>query len=250
MRIGIAGAMSEEVDQIKDLISVENEEIIAGRTYYSGKIYNNDVTLVVTKVGKVSTAQGITTLIQRFGCSFVLLAGTSGAASPLLNIGDVVIGSALIQHDVDLSPLGFQRFEIPIIGKTYFYANENDVIKGMETADKYISKLFKDEISLELSESFQIKDPKVYSGTIASGDRFMTNPSEVQELCNQIDDLKCVDMESGAAAQVCYENNIPLLVIRVISDKANEHADIDFIKFLTEVSGVMIKSIVRVFFEV
>ena len=244
MRIGIAGAMGGEVDQIKELMTIDKEEIIAGRTYYSGKIFSDDVTLVVTKIGKVSSAQGITTLIQTFGCDFILFAGTAGGASLILNVGDIVMGSAFIQHDMDLSSIGNPRFEIPVLKKIYFYANTDDVQNGMKAAKKYISEQFKDDVSTELAASVQISNPKVYSGTIASGDRFMADSDEVRKLFDQIEDLKCVEMESGAAAQVCYENNVPLLVIRIVSDKANEHADIDFGKFLVDVAGVMIKGCV------
>jgi len=243
--IGIAGAMGEEVNKIKDLMKISESTKIAGRTYYRGTINEQDVVLVVTKIGKVSSAQGITTLIQTFGCDLICFAGTAGAAASELNVGDIVVGTSFVQHDMDLSPLGNPKFEIPVLGKIYFEAHKEIVKMGIDAAEKYIKVQFKSDIAEDVARSLQIYEPQVYNGTIASGDRFMADSIEVKELAEKITNLKCVEMESAAAAQVCYENDVPLLVIRIVSDKADEHADIDFGKFVNEVAGVMLKGCIQ-----
>jgi adenosylhomocysteine nucleosidase len=91
--------------------------------------------------------------------------------------------------------------------------------------------------------------PKVYTGTIASGDKFIANPAETARLSELIDNLRCVEMESAAAAQVCFENDVPILVVRVVSDKADHSAIIDFNKFVDEIAGHMLMGFVAEYFS-
>src|SRR6187402_1354471 len=116
-RIGILGAMPEEIDGIVSLLKDKSEVIKGMRTYYSGTINDVEVVVVFSRWGKVASATTVTHLIIEFGITQLFFTGVAGAIHPSLNIGDIVIASSLIQHDLDARPI-MDRFEIPLLGKT------------------------------------------------------------------------------------------------------------------------------------
>ncbi len=247
MKIGIIGAMLEETQLIMNNMKILSEETIGMRTYYTGRLFDKDIVLVFSRWGKVAAASTVTTLIQKFGVDLVLFTGVAGAARNDLNVGDIVIADKLVQHDMDVTALpGFGSFEIPLLGKSYFEVDESLLKCAVESARHYIdTELI--SIPADLLNEFGIKLPKVLTGTIASGDQFIGNAGKVIELTSQIENLQCVEMEGAAVAQVCFEHNIKFIVLRVISDKANEHADIDFPKFVENAARIFTYGVIKQF---
>ena len=248
MIYGIMGALHREIAKVKELMDIEKEAVYAGRKYVCGTIQGKRVVLAVSKIGKVAAAQTVTTMIQIFQCEKIIVVGLAGAVDPALEIGDFVVAEALVQHDIDLSDIGDPKYEVSGLGKTYFEVADADISWCAEAAEKYIAKTYRLDIDETLAKSVQMDKPTVYQGTIASGDQFIGNREIGKQLSAEIRNLKCLEMETAAAAQVCYENKVPILAVRIVSDKADDQADVDFMLFAEKVAGKMIKGFVACLF--
>lgn len=247
MKIGIIGAMQQETQLIINNMKILSEETIGMRTYYSGKLFNKDIVLVFSRWGKVAASSTVTTLIQKYGVDLVLFTGVAGAARNDLNIGDIVIADKLVQHDMDATALpGFESFEIPLLGKSYFEVDEALLKCAVKSAREYVDTEII-SIPADLLNEFGIGLPKVLTGTIASGDQFIGDSTKIRELSENIENLQCVEMEGAAVAQVCFEHNVKFIVLRVISDKANEHANVDFPKFIENAASRFTYGIIKRF---
>lgn len=247
MRIGVMGAMPEEIELIKKDMTITGEETLGKRSYYSGTLYGKDAVLVFSRYGKVASSSTLTTLIDRYKVDFVVFTGVAGAVDKELKIGDIVIADRLLQHDMDITPLSPElgKYYIPLINKDYFEVPDKLVRKAEWSAREYIEREMKTEISEDLLKEFKIDVPKVKVGTIASGDEFIADSLKISELASSITNLKCVEMEGAAIAQVCYEHEVPCIVIRVMSDNADEHADVNFSKFVAETASFFTRGVIR-----
>jgi adenosylhomocysteine nucleosidase len=250
MRIGIIGAMQEEIRLLAGDLESVSVEHTGMRDYYIGKLFDKEAVVVFSRWGKTASASTVTTLIEKYHVDLVLFTGVAGAADTSLNIGDIVIADRLIQHDMDCSKLpGIKKFEIPLLGKEYFDVSPAYTALAVKSASHYISAEMKREIGEELLSEFMIKAPKVVVGTIASGDQFIADSEKIKNLASEIENLKCVEMEGAVIAQVCYEHGVDFLVFRVISDKADEHADINFPLFTLKAASYFTRGIVKKFIE-
>ena len=221
MKIGIIGAMPQEIDRIREAFVTEATTRIANRTYHEGRFAGAECILVFSRWGKVAAASTATTLIERFGVDMIVFTGVAGAVSAELNVGDVVIADRLLQHDFDVSLSGLAaRFEIPLLGISHFHVDAILVDFAREAAEYYLTGM----------------NESVHVGTIASGDQFIAHPDKLEELRSAIPGLLCVEMEGAAVAQVCHEYKLPFLVIRTISDKADHSAPVDFMTFIQEIA--------------
>lgn len=231
MKIGIIGAMDEEISLLHDIISIENTSSIADRIFYEGTIHNTDVVLVQSKIGKIAAAITTTLLLTKFNVDAVVFTGVAGAISEELNIGDIVIAKDLAQHDMDASPI-FPKYQIPLLN-TININTSSELTKQLEEASKaFINNDLKQSIPTRLLDQLAIATPKTTSGTIVSGDQFVKEQSVIERIKQDIPNAKCVEMEGASIAQTCYEFKIPFTVIRIISDKADHSAKIDFPSFL------------------
>ena len=240
-RLGIIGAMPQEIDLITADLETEHIERIAGRSYHIGTFSGCESVVVFSRWGKVAAAMTATVLIERFGVDLIVFTGVAGAVSPVLNVGDVVVADRLLQHDFDVSPTGlYAKFEIPLLGVSYFPVDSRLVELAKAATEQYLAG--KDEGDSQQpspAPSFGkegVLQHHVYVGTIASGDQFIAHPDRLEELRAAIPDLLCVEMEGAAVAQVCHEYGVPFLVIRTISDKADHSAPVDFVSFIQEVA--------------
>jgi adenosylhomocysteine nucleosidase len=238
MKLGLMGAMPEEVDGIRAEMEVTGTQEIAGRAYTLGRWHGVDVVLVFSRCGKVSSASTATTLLQHFGVDALLFVGVAGAVHPDLRIGDIVIASELVQHDMDASGLPiFQRFEIPLLGRARFPAPVDWVARAVAATEAYLRDDFAREFDAGTRREFALETPRVLAGLIASGDQFVSDPARIADLREALPGLLCVEMEGAAVAQVCHEHgDRPLLVLRIISDRADHSAAIDFSKFVAQVA--------------
>jgi adenosylhomocysteine nucleosidase len=244
MRIGILGAMPEEVKSIKDMMVIKTETHVGDKIYYEGSISEVDVVLTFSRWGKVASASTTTTLINKFDVQFVLFTGVAGAVDQSLNIGDVVIANGLYQHDMDARPI-FDQYQIPLTSKIVFEPENQHVQKAMLAAENFVNKL-DTKITGELLIKYSIFTPKVHTGMIASGDKFISDSSNHSDLKFTRNDNKtlAVEMEGAAVAQVCDDYKIPYVIIRTISDKADHSSHIDFQSFIKDIASTYSSEIV------
>jgi adenosylhomocysteine nucleosidase len=244
-RIGILGAMPEEINGIVSLLKDKKEVVKGMRRYYTGTINDIDVVVVFSRWGKVASATTVTHLIIEFGITELYFIGVAGAIHPELNIGDIVIANSLVQHDMDARPL-MEQFEIPLLGKSSFSPSK-ELFDSVFSKTKQLvdSTLLINTISEKHQKQFSISNPKLFVGQIASGDQFFANSTDKEKLLLALSDVLCVEMEGAAVAQVCYEYDIPCVIIRTISDAANELAPIDFKEFVGEVASKFSVAIIK-----
>lgn len=193
--LSVIGAMRAELEFLIN----EKEDLRLGGT---------DV--ITCGVGKVNAASVMTEICGEEDGEFsVIVVGTAGGIDPKLKIGDIVISDSAQQHDVDASPLGFKRGDIPFESTSTWKANR-DLVTAAQKAAK--------ELSLRHTV-----------GRVLSGDRFITDPKEARWLQRNLHGV-CVDMETAAIAQVCHRRNIPWVSIRMISDATNKKSPKDFLR--------------------
>lgn len=219
------------------------------REYLEGTLYGKDAVLVLSRMAKVAAASTVTTLIEVFGAELVVFTGVAGAVDPRLEIGDVVIGTALVQHDLDARPL-FRRFEVPLLDRIVFDASPGITSLARQSAESYLSRDMRTDMPVETLKAFRMTSPKVLEGLVVSGDQFIANPETLVELRSALAGAGlpaplCVEMEGAAAAQVCYEHAVPLIVMRTISDKADQSAAVDFVPFVDRIASHFSRGIVR-----
>jgi len=241
MLLGIMGAMPEEMDKI--IAAINNKEIVerGSRVYYRGDLYGQEVVAVFSRWGKVAAATTATNMILDFNVDRIVFTGVAGAISPQLNVGDIVIGQRLYQHDMDARPL-MRRFEIPLTGKTSYEIPQQNV----DTMSQAVHNFLKNnkEFRKILAEQ-DITNPKMLIGDIASGDLFISSADMKQALIKNLPSVLCAEMEGAAVAQVCDDYGVPLIVVRVISDSADEEAHISAIGFVNQHAGDYSLSILK-----
>lgn len=251
MIIGIMGAMTQEIELLIPGIEDKTCHKIGVRTFIAGKIGENEVVVVFSRMGKVAASTTATLLIERFKVDVILFSGVAGAIDQKLNIGDIVIAEKLIQHDMDASALTeYQKFEIPLLGKRFLDANCGLVDKAQKAAIDYLRDDLVNDVGKKALRSFDIKKPRVYRGLIGSGDQFIASKKASGQLRMALPELLCVEMEGAAVAQVAVENEIPFVVIRTISDRADHDAHIDFPKFVDQIASHFTCGVVRRLLEI
>lgn len=237
--------MPEEMNKIISAIS--NKEIIerGSRIYYRGELFGQQVVAVFSRWGKVASATTVTNLILEFQVDRIVFTGVAGAISPDLNVGDIVIAQRLFQHDMDARPL-MRRFEIPLTGKTSYEIP----IQNVETMTRAVHNFLKNDKDFRkiLSEQF-ILHPKMLVGDIASGDLFISSSEMKNALLRNLPSVVCAEMEGAAVAQVCDDYSIPLVVVRVISDSADEEAHTSAIGFVNQHAGDYSLSIIKEYIQ-
>ncbi|MDO4845022.1 MAG: 5'-methylthioadenosine/adenosylhomocysteine nucleosidase [Oscillospiraceae bacterium] len=210
--VGVIGAMDAEVDALKAAMTDTRTEQAAGMTFCAGRLAGKDAVVVRCGMGKVNAGICAQTLISRFGVTEVINTGVAGSLDNRIGIGDVVISEDAAQHDFDVSPIGFQRGEIPYTGLVAF------------PADKTLR---------EAAKAAAQSDPgrfSVFEGRICSGDQFLTTREQKNTVTERFGGL-CCEMEGAAIAQVCYLNETPFVILRAISDKVDGSEEMEFSRF-------------------
>ncbi len=217
LKIGIIGAMNEEVAAFLSGMEHSEEKEVAGITFHTGVFNGKDVIVCKSGVGKVNASVCTQVLISSFGVEKILFTGVAGALDPRLDICDIVISTECMHHDMDATSLGFKKGEIPY-DETYIFKADQKLV---DLAQK---------VSLEV-----LTDQNVFQGRVLSGDQFISNEEKVSELHKELHGT-CTEMEGAAVAQVCHMNHIPYVVIRSMSDKANGSANVNFMEFTKKAS--------------
>ena len=211
-RIGIIGAMDEEVDLLKEEATIIKTTIKADMEYFEGVLEEKNVVIVKCGMGKVNAGICANTLINDFDCTKIVNTGVAGSLDNKLDIGDVVISTDAVQHDFDVEAIGFKKGEIPYTGRYAFPAN-----KALR------------EVARE-SVKEAVPDIHAYEGRICSGDQFISTSKQKETITSNFGGL-CCEMEGAAIAQVCYLNEIPFVVIRAISDKSDGSHNVEYETF-------------------
>jgi adenosylhomocysteine nucleosidase len=247
--IGIMGAMPEEINGVTALLTGVREFTSGRRTYYTGQINGIDAVVVFSRWGKVAAATTVSTLIHEFNITELLFTGVAGAIHPDLKIGDIVVAKRLIYHDLDVRPI-IKQYEIPLLDRIYLETGDVQLARATHAINILLeSKNLHAAIGDEELAKFNIVQPKLYIGDVASGDQFFYKSSQKHALHAQLPDVLCVEMEGAAVAQVCYEHDIPFTVIRTISDDADEASPISFARFIEEVASKYSVEIVKNIFN-
>ncbi len=228
-KIGIIVAMEEELEAVLNIMNNIEQKEIYGISVQIGKIEQKEVAVVKSGVGKVNAARVTQILIDKLNVKSIINLGAAGALSPLLNIGDIVIGEKLIQHDFDITAFDHDKGYITGVGD-YIYSD-------IELIEKF----------KKAANNLKEKDYKIKTGIIATGDIFCTDIEMKNKIYSKFD-ANCVEMEGAAIAQVCYLDNIPFIVIRSISDSPNGNNEIDFDKFV-ELASKRCANILKEFFK-
>ena len=244
--IGVMAAMHEVLSRIVAMLENVSEDTVGQKRVYSGKLNNKKAVVVFSGWGKVAAATTSTMLIERYSISRLVFTGVAGGIAPHLNIGDIVIGSSFVQHDMDCSGvLGIKRFEIPLLSLTEIPSTVSLQLSAELAAYQYLA----DDINCDVIEAelvqLNISNPAVHRGLIASGDQFISSAEKQQELLAQLPGLLAVEMEGAAVAQVAHEYDLPFIVIRIISDKANVDSMIDFPRFIDQVASHFTAGIIK-----
>jgi len=240
-------AMHEELNRIVAMLDNVEEQKVGHKQVYLGTLNQKKVVVVFSGWGKVAAATTSTMLIERYAITQLVFTGVAGAISTQLNIGDIVIGSSYVQHDMDCAGvLGIKRFEIPLLSLTEIPADESLQQKSFEASRKYLTEdLATDVLEKELEQLGISNIPAIHSGLIASGDQFISSAEKQQELKDALPKLLAVEMEGAAVAQVAHEYELPFIVIRIISDKANDDSMIDFPRFIEQVASHFTAGIIK-----
>jgi len=244
--IGIMAAMHEELNRIVAMLENITQESVGRKQVYLGTLNNKKVIVVFSGWGKVASASTTTMLIERYAITQLIFTGVAGGMQLHLNIGDIVIGSSFIQHDMDCAGvLGIRRFEIPLLSLIEIPSDVNLQKSAEKAASAYLEHKLKTDVEQQELKNLNISKPGVYTGLIASGDQFISSAEKQTELLEALPKLLAVEMEGAAVAQVAYEYELPFIVIRVISDKANHDAVIDFPRFIEKVASHFTAGIVK-----
>ncbi|MCK5781058.1 MAG: 5'-methylthioadenosine/adenosylhomocysteine nucleosidase [Flavobacteriales bacterium] len=211
--IGIIGAMSEEVNILKDAMLLDTIISRAGMDFYKGKIGSENTIIVKSGIGKVNAAMATQLLIDQFDITSLINTGIAGGINDTLNIADIVIAKSLRYHDFDVSSFGYKLGQIPRMDTSIFYSDR-----------MMMAKILKNGRELHY---------RIGYGNISSGDIFINDFDKKNRIKN-IFNSDAVEMESTAIAHVCYLNNIPFVIVRAISDKSNGEAPKQYKKFEKE----------------
>lgn len=214
MKIAVIGAMEEEVRILREKLEQKKTETVAGCEFTVGELSGHEVILLKSGIGKVNAAMSTTILLERYKPEKVINTGSAGGFHHTLNVGDVVISTEVRHHDVDVTVFNYEYGQVP----------------GMPAAFEADAAL----VALAERCMKSGDDVQVVKGTIATGDSFMNDPQRVDFVRSKFKDLYAVEMEAAAVAQVCYQYNVPFVIIRALSDIAGKESDISFDQFLDQ----------------
>lgn len=210
--IGIIGAMEIEVTTLKERMQVEEIVTIASMDFFKGTYHGKNIVVVRSGIGKVNAAICTQILADRFHATAIINTGIAGSLQASIDIGDIVISSDALQHDMDATGFGYPVGVIPQMETSDFTANA----QLMEIARNACAKV----------------NPDIHThvGRVVSGDQFISDNDKKAFLKETFDGL-CTEMEGAAIAQAAYLNHIPFVILRAISDKADGSAQMDYPEF-------------------
>jgi len=231
--IGIIGAMENELKLLCDTMGSFKTEKIGNFEFNTGKIEGKDVTLLRCGIGKVNAAVGCALLIQLFKPVCVINTGSAGGINPKLKVGDAIISTGLVYHDVDVTAFNYAPGQLP--GQPQIFSVNEKLVKLAEEAV--------DELK---NENKLPKDFNHSRGLIGSGDVFMHEMERISNVQRVFPDIDAVEMEGAAIAHCCTLFSVPALVIRALSDIAGAESPMSFEEFLPVASRHSAQIVIRI----
>jgi adenosylhomocysteine nucleosidase len=231
-------AMPQEIAAILPHLQSVRVQTLAGRAFHHGTWHGQPVVAVLSGIGKVAAATTATLLCTSLAADHLVFTGVAGGLGADVAVGDVVLGTRFVQHDMDASPL-FPRFELPGRGRA---ALDSDVALTQELARALDALHAHSEVWQSVQASGFVREggSRLHHGLILSGDRFVGDAGLSQHLVSALPGALAVEMEGAAVAQVCHDLGVPFAVMRAISDRADAQAHVDFNAFLSAVASPMV----------
>ena len=214
-KIGIIGAMELEIETLKEKMNITNTVNKANMDFFEGTLNGTDIVLVKCGIGKVNAGICAQILAGNFGVTHIINTGVAGSLDARLDIGDIVVSTSATYHDMDVTVFGYKLGEVPQLGTPEFFADEN-LVELAKTSCETVNPTI-----------------KVFKGRVVSGDQFICSESAKDAIVNNFEAL-CTEMEGAAIAHGAFLNKIPFVVIRAISDKADNSAEMDYPTFERE----------------
>lgn len=204
--------MEPEVALLKEQLADAHSEQLGPYQFYSGQLAGKNVVLVQSGIGKVASALATSLMIQHFQVDAVINTGSAGGFDPALKVGDIVIGTELCHHDVDVTAFGYAIGQVPQMPATF-------------PSDPRL-------VTAAAASIAQLGFCQTKQGLIATGDSFMCDPVRIEHTRRQFPSMLAVEMEGAAIAQVCYQMQVPCVVIRSLSDIAGKESPDSFEAYL------------------
>lgn len=211
MKIGIIGAMAQEVEILVGYMAEAKISEIAGCKIFEGKISNTEVAILQSGIGKTAAALGTALLLQLTKPNIVINTGSAGGLDPSLNVGDIIIAREVRHHDVDVTAFGYEKGQLPD-NPAAFLCDPQLV----SVAEKEIAKAGFHGVS----------------GLVCSGDLFVNGADAIARIRRDFPQVSAVEMEAASIAQVCHAFQVPFVVVRAISDVADKQSHLTFDEFL------------------
>ena len=211
-KYGIIGAMEEEIEMLKSEMKNVKTTVLAGMTFCEGILWKHPIVVVRSGIGKVNMAICTQILIDVFKVEALINTGVAGGLYSELSIGDIVLSNEAMQHDMDATGFGYQKGEIPRMD-TYIFKADEGLIKAAKEACETVNT-----------------DIHCFVGRVVTGDQFIQSSEKKEQLIHDFGGY-CAEMEGAAMAQVAFLNHIPFLIIRAISDKADDSAQMSYEQF-------------------
>ncbi|MFA0084223.1 5'-methylthioadenosine/S-adenosylhomocysteine nucleosidase [Vibrio sp. E150_011] len=212
MKIGIIGAMEQEVSILKSALTNLEQQIKGGCTFYTGQLDGADIVLLQSGIGKVAAAVGTTILLSDYQVDVVINTGSAGGFESSLNHGDVVISTEVRHHDADVTAFGYEIGQMA--GQPAAFTADEKLMNVAEQALK------------------QMEGQHAVRGLICTGDEFVCRPERQAVIRNNFPGVIAVEMEASAIAQTCHQFDTPFVVVRAISDIADKESPMSFEEFL------------------
>lgn len=212
MKYGIIGAMEEEIDYLQQQMTNQKKHEVANSIFIEGEIANQNVVLLQSGIGKVNAAIATTILMERFQPSIVINTGSAGGFAKELQVGDVVISSEVVHHDVDVTGFNYKMGQVP--GMPVTFIADEQLIQQVQS----------------ILERFDVRSE---IGLIGTGDVFMHQPKRIQATLDDFPNMLAAEMEGAAIAQVCHQYHVPFVIIRALSDIAGVESTMSFNDFLS-----------------
>ena len=226
--IAVVGAMEQEIELLRESMANVKHVSFGKFSAYEGELAGKRMVLVLSGIGKVNAAVSTSWVIHQFAPDCVINTGSAGGLGKGLKVGDVVIGETVAHHDVDVTAFGYVWGQVPQL-PAVFASDKNLICQAEKAAQVF-------------------EGAAVTQGLIVSGDRFVHSSEGVAEIRSHFPEVKAVEMEAAAIAQTCYQLEVPFVIIRAVSDSADEKADISFEEFLKTAavsSAKMVTEIVK-----
>lgn len=243
MPIAILSALPEEQDGLVHLLQNVQQSEHAGRVFWRGLLHGQQVICALSGIGKVAAATTAVALLERFSAHSIVFTGVAGGLGDGVNVGDVVVATDYVQHDMDASPL-FPRYEIPGYGRQRF-ACDAALTEALVQAVRQCVQ----QQAAQWTATLGLAAPQMHLGLIASGDRFVSGAQESAQLRQGLEQVGlhplAVEMEGAAIAQVCADYGVPFAAMRSISDRADDAAHVDFPLFVQSIASRYAKSVIE-----